>query len=258
MQVTPQEAQQIAQEARAKEIEAARQAVQEARAAVQAATQDAAREGRPVIVQVPGGGFALGRQGSPEDVLRAQREARQELRNQLERLENQREEISDQLNSPGTTDVNKKGLEQRIANIDIRITDVEKQIAEADLAVAKAAAVPGAVQPDPPPPPQSGPPEEFWVICGILCFVVVLPLTIAYARRIWRRGAAAVAAIPQEIYDRFNRLDQAIDSVAIEVERIGEGQRFLTRVQAEQRGLGAGPAERIELPEREAQKQSRK
>jgi len=38
--------------------------------------------------------------------------------------------------------------------------------------------------------------------------------------------------------DRMRRLEQAVDSIAIEVERISEGQRFLTKLQT------AKPAER--------------
>jgi hypothetical protein len=35
--------------------------------------------------------------------------------------------------------------------------------------------------------------------------------------------------------DRLLRLEQAVDSIAVEVERISEGQRFLTKLQTEQR-----------------------
>jgi hypothetical protein len=152
--------------------------------------------------------------------------------------------------------VDSKGIEDRIAQIDRRISNTERQISEADAAVARAAAVPGAVV-EPPPVGRTGPPEEVFVLTGVFMFIVILPLTIAYARRIWRRGAATVAAIPMEIYDRFNRLDQAIDSVAIEVERIGEGQRFLTKLHTEQKGIGAGSAQRLETPEREKEGQRR-
>ena len=76
--------------------------------------------------------------------------------------------------------------------------------------------------------------------------VVLLPLTLAYARRLWRRGAVAVSALPQELMDRLTRLDQAVDSIAVEVERIGEGQRFVTRVLAER------PPEAMALPQRAA------
>jgi hypothetical protein len=172
------------------------------------------------------------------------RHSRDELRNQLDGLENQREDLVEQLAEPSSVGAVKQGIETRIAAIDGRIAAIDRQIAEADAAVARAAAVPGAIVPPPPDPPKSGPPEEFWVIMGIFMFVVVLPLTIAYARRIWRRGAAAIASLPQDIYDRFSRLEQGVDAIAVEVERIGEGQRFLTRLHTEQRGLAAGGEQR--------------
>ncbi len=206
----------------------------------------------------PGGGIQVIRGGSPQATYEALRYQRTELNEQRDRLESQRENIAEELRLPNVSGTDQKALEARLTQVDARIAAVETQIAEADAAVAKAAAVPGAVVP-PPRYVRDGPPEEFFVLAGIFMFIVVLPLTIAYARRIWRRGAATVAAIPQEVYDRFNRLDQAVDSVAIEVERIGEGQRFLTRLHAEQqKGLSAGPAERIELAERERERQARK
>ena len=205
----------------------------------------------PVIVGGGRGGVQIIRGvGSPTANWQAARQQRSELRDQLERLEDQRNDIRQELRS-STGDADEKGLEQRLTAVDARIADVEKQLAVADANVAATAAIPGAVQ-EPRPIPRQGPPEEVFFLMGLFMFIVVLPLTIAYARRIWRRGAAAVSTIPQEIYDRFARLDQAIDSVAIEVERIGEGQRFLTRVYTDsQRGLGAGPAERVETPDRE-------
>jgi hypothetical protein len=211
-------------------------------------------EGRVQIM--PGG-------GSPSAILEAFRNQRSELRNQLERLEEQREDFSQELRQamaqPAVSNVDTKGLEQRIASIDTRIVEIEKQLSDADANVARAAAIPGAVVPPRPPPPREGPPEEFWVLSGIFMFVIGMPIAIAYARRIWRRSTGAISALPQEIYDRFNRLDQAVDAVAIEVERVGEGQRFLTRSLGEQqRALGAGPAERIEALERERERQARK
>jgi hypothetical protein len=216
---------------------------------------------QPTGVIVTPGGQTI-RMGSPSAILDAAKNVRSELRNQLARLEEQREELSDELNQnnaqPNPSAANAKGLETRIASVDQRIADVEKQLIEADASVARATAVPGSVVPPPPHPPETGPPEEFFVLTGIFMFVVLLPLSIAYARRIWRKSVGAVSALPQEIYDRFNRLDQAIDSVAIEVERVGENQRYLTKVYADQRALGAGPAERVEAVERERERQARK
>ena len=170
---------------------------------------------------------------------------RRELRDQLEGLQDQRREISGQLQDPMVGGANRAGLETHIAELDARISALDKQIAAADAEVARAAAVPGAVVPDPRYFRQ-GPPEEVFVLAGIFIVVVLFPLTIAYARRLWRRGAVAVSAIPHELMDRLTRLDQAVDSIAVEVERIGEGQRFVTRV------LTDRPVEPIAIPQRAA------
>ncbi|MFN7700551.1 MAG: hypothetical protein ACK5U8_21825 [Deltaproteobacteria bacterium] len=53
-----------------------------------------------------------------------------------------------------------------------------------------------------------------------------------------------------EKIDRLEQMVQAVESIAIEVERIGEGQRFLTKVLSEQnRQLGAGAAQPIQVPQ---------
>jgi hypothetical protein len=49
---------------------------------------------------------------------------------------------------------------------------------------------------------------------------------------------------------RLRRLEDAVDSIAIEVERISEGQRFLTRLQTA--NAEPSPARQIPAPERRA------
>ena len=44
-------------------------------------------------------------------------------------------------------------------------------------------------------------------------------------------GGAATTAVADE---RFARLEQAVDAIALEVERISEGQRFTTKLLSEQ------------------------
>jgi hypothetical protein len=167
--------------------------------------------------------------GGPTAVWRAAQAQRRELRSQLETLQDTRRRLSEQLRNPMVEGADRKGLEQRLANTDAQIAATDKQIAAANTDVAKAAAVPGAVVEDP-PFVRSGPPEEVYFLTGIFMIVVFLPLSIAMARRIWRRGAAAIAVLPHELMERLTRLDQAVDSIAVEVERIGEGQRFVTRL----------------------------
>jgi hypothetical protein len=210
----------------------------------------------PVFTQGPGGPVLAGG-GSASQIYEAFKHQREELSNQLDRLEDQRRDISQSLQQPGLNSVDQKAMEQRLTVVDARIAATEKQLADADANIARSAAIPGAVV-ERREPRREGPPEEAFVIAGLFIFVVLLPISIAFARRIWKRGTTAIGKLPQEIYDRFARVDQSLDSIAIEVERIGEGQRFLTRMYTEQlRALGAGPAERIETPEREREKQTR-
>ena len=209
------------------------------------------------------GGLLAGASGPPTaaQMLEAARAQRSELRNQLQNAENRRENLQDQLNEiPLTDGAARAGIEQRIRDTDARIASLDKEIATADQRVATAASVPGATYE--PPPVQiirKGPPEEVWVMGGIFMVLVAFPLAIAQARRIWRRPAAISREMPAELTDRLNRLEQAVDAVAVELERVGEGQRYVTRVLSEQpqRALGAGAAEPIEVRQRDAIQQSR-
>ncbi len=162
------------------------------------------------------------------EMYEAARLARGELRNQREVLVSDRRRIREQLNG-ATNEVDRKSLEGRLVATDARIADVEKQLAAADLQVATSAAVPGVII----QPPSNAPDVEDIVGMGLFASVVVLfPLVVAYSRRLWRRSAAP-PALPPEFNDRMSNLERGIEAVAIEVERVGEGQRFVTQLLAE-------------------------
>jgi hypothetical protein len=200
-----------------------------------------------------------GRDADPQAVLRGARAQREELREQLSRLEERRGELSQQLRQ--TEGADRAGVERRIAEIDQRISEVDKQLATAELSVARSSAIPGAVVPDPPDPPDPDAYQEtIAIVSSVFTFFVLFPLAIAYARRLWRRGAMSVAELPKAIAERLTRLDQAVDTIAIEVERISEGQRFLTKVMTDTnagRTLGAGPAQPVEIEARDTERVSR-
>jgi hypothetical protein len=77
--------------------------------------------------------------------------------------------------------------------------------------------------------------DGVWVpisMFGMIAVVSVgVPLARAYARR-WENKPAG-KAIPSDLGARLDRMEQAIDSIAIEVERISEGQRFTTKLLSE-------------------------
>ena len=58
-----------------------------------------------------------------------------------------------------------------------------------------------------------------------------IPIARAYARRLEREPSRR--EIPPDVTARLERMEQALDSIAIEVERISEGQRFTTRLLSE-------------------------
>ena len=63
-------------------------------------------------------------------------------------------------------------------------------------------------------------------------FFLLLPLVLAYARRLWYRSGPR-PSVDLENSPRLQRMEQAIESIALEVERIGEAQRFTTKLLAD-------------------------
>ena len=65
--------------------------------------------------------------------------------------------------------------------------------------------------------------------------IIGFPLARALARRIDRTGLSP--KVPAEVTSQLAQLNQAVESIAIEVERISEGQRFTTKLLSEQHKL---------------------
>lgn len=176
------------------------------------------------------------------------RAQRRELTNQLDELESTRREITSQLEDVATGASERTALETRMTDVDSRIAAVDGMLAANAAQLSQAAAIPGAVV-EPPRFVRQGPPEEAYVLGGLFMLIVFLPLSLALTRRIWRRSAAVVTSFPREIAERLARMEQAVEATAVEVERIGEGQRFLTRLFTEGEGaraISAGAAQPLE------------
>ena len=67
---------------------------------------------------------------------------------------------------------------------------------------------------------------------GAASFILLLPLVLAWSRRIWHRGGPR-PSVDLENSPRQQRMEQAIESIAVEVERNGEAQRFTTKLLAD-------------------------
>ncbi len=102
----------------------------------------------------------------------------------------------------------------------------------------------------PEPPPMD--PINFtdigaWLFSTIAVTVLLLPVIRSWARRSELRVRPAAAADD----DRLDRIEQAIDALAVEMERVSEGQRYSAMLLNEMRALPAPPAESFSQAARE-------
>ena len=77
-------------------------------------------------------------------------------------------------------------------------------------------------------------------ILAIMCAPVIaigLPIARAYARRV--ESSSVQRALPPDVTARLERMEQAIDAIAVEVERISEGQRFTTKLLSDRQSTAA-------------------
>lgn len=185
-----------------------------------------------------------GQATSPSAVYQGFRAQRNVLTDQLDDLEDTRAEITRNLLQVPASSPERSVLESRLAEVNKQISVVDGMLASNSASLAQAAAVPGAIV-EPPRVVRQGPDEEVVAILGALFMVIVLlPLSVALARRIWKKSVTAVVTFPRELADRLSRMEQALEATSLEVERIGEGQRFLTRL------LTDAEAARSALPQR--------
>ena len=61
---------------------------------------------------------------------------------------------------------------------------------------------------------------------------MLLPLIRAWARRLESRGAPTALPL-RDVEERLDRIERAVEAIAVEVERVSEGQRFVTKLLAE-------------------------
>lgn len=90
------------------------------------------------------------------------------------------------------------------------------------------------------------PPQVVDISLGFFAMIAIVaigwPLARAFGRRIERRAGSS--ALPANAAEQLQRIEQAVDAMAIEVERISESQRFMARLQV-------GDGGRLPTPERQ-------
>jgi hypothetical protein len=89
---------------------------------------------------------------------------------------------------------------------------------------------------------QEIPPEAIEISLGFFAMITAIALGIPMIRALgkrWERRELPPPQTPPDVKARLERIEHAVEAVAIEVERIAEAQRFAAKLMAEQpkRGL---------------------
>ena len=163
--------------------------------------------------------------------VKAIKDRRSELSNQLNSAEGRRQELAEELKTmpqgPART-----GIEGRLVVLDRRLAQLESDIAATGRQLT--AASPGIAGTTEPPPMEGDMPDNVLTMGVVFTLFVLAPLALTLARNIWKRGNRPVAAAPSpETNDRLERLEQGVEAIAIEIERVSEGQRFVTKLLSE-------------------------
>ncbi len=168
-------------------------------------------------------------------------------------------------------------VQQQWADVGVQLAKVDGQIATLEARITlKQGRTLGAPVANPVIPfiPRFVVPNLVVPMAMFMTLALALPISIAAARRILRR-TPRTTPVPSDVTMRLERIEQAVDTIAIEVERISEGQRFVTRLMAERPSasassqaasadsagvqqplmLGAGAMEPIVVAERERVRQ---
>ncbi len=201
--------------------------------------QPASAPPAPVSAQVPPQpvGATIGLDAAPVslkplssadvDALKAKRS---ELSRQLTSVQSRRDEVATELRRTTAESPSAKGLEQRLGVMDERIVQLERDIAANGRELARA---PGELVSEEATAERYGPFSSGQLTAISIVSIVMVwgPLAWAAARIMMKRANQPKPS-PQllEGTARLERIEQAVDAMSIEIERISEGQRFVTQL----------------------------
>jgi len=168
--------------------------------------------------------FRVPRTAEEVATIRAQR---RELSNQIENVRGRRNSLARAYER--ADGASKSGLEQQLRILDQRLTQMEADLAESGRALTNSPALEAS----------TGVPFQFFNLSSgqvtgisiVFILFVLGPLAGSFGRLLWRRSSKPTTPPGwNEAAQRLERLEQAVDTIAIEVERVSEGQRFMTKI----------------------------
>jgi hypothetical protein len=164
-----------------------------------------------------------------------------ELKLRVSDLEVRKNQLGDQRRLLGA-DVDRSSLDKQMADAEHQLAEARIQLEATneqigDLETERDMSRAFTIQPPPAPAdPFLGPEQITLISMGGLA--LMLPLVLVLARRLWVRSPRR-EMLDLEQSPRLQRIEQAIESIAVEVERIGEAQRFTTKLLADRQPAAA-------------------
>ena len=86
--------------------------------------------------------------------------------------------------------------------------------------------------------------EEIVAIAGFFTTVIVVTLGFPLVRSWSKQKEMEPPKILFQLEERLTRMETTIDAMAVEIERISEGQRFVTKLMSEREPTKALPPDR--------------
>ena len=177
---------------------------------------------------------------------------RRQLVAEMEELQERRLEIAQQLKTAGREE---RGVLQQTANqLDRQLSGAENALRAIENLIATQT---GSAPPPPPatpakvaaggqgvsyttapPPPPPVAPARDAIMFSWAGFTVIALASIGifnYVRRLRRETRDAVTQLRSELFDEMKKVSYGVESMAVELERIGEGQRFVTKALSEKK-----------------------
>ncbi|MCO4097915.1 MAG: hypothetical protein HEQ38_00680 [Gemmatimonas sp.] len=199
-------------------------------------------------IQIGTNGVTVLGQGDAETTAALTVQA-QMLKARVASLTKEIEAVKAEMNAPGSAPLMPSN-QLRLTGLEGRRADAEEALERVENQLAGVGAQPTFTEIGVPPelpgipfdPNLSSAQEKIFIaaLAAIVC--IGMPIAIAVARLIWKRTTTRPesGANPDDAR-RLERVEQAVDTIAVEMERMSEGQRYVTKLLAERAERGGEP-----------------
>jgi hypothetical protein len=207
--------------------------MQEATTAPKLAGADVAPQARPTFVWTgPDGKTGAIQIPQNHDQMMALMFQRRQLSDQLESVTDRRHDLIEEMRTVPQAAL--PGLQAQLAVLDARVTQLETDLARVGQEISMASPELIAMVDESRNPPPT--PDEFapgMAVGSVTTLAVLIGVYFFRRRGMKKRGLTSSPLMLAADSERLQRMEQGIDAMAVEIERISEGQRFVTKLLAE-------------------------